>query len=200
MCGSKPKVKESAAEREQAKQAGKRLLEWSDDGYKDLEATAVEESYRDISSKLKQRANADVEQTGKGLNLDNVLQMAGAGQAISNAKNTANADAEMAADQYGLGKRLGMAKVGQNVKGVQMASLSGLANQGASEARTDAKIELADTLRKSQAIGELAGLGATGWAMSKKTPGTGLTRVDNRPDRTSRGHVVAGGKAHALPR
>lgn len=203
MCGGggAPEVKESEAERAQAREAGKRFLEWKDDGYEQLEKDALSEAHRDISGKLKARANADTEQSVKGLQVSDPLQMAALGAGVSSAKRQSFQDAEQLADGYSLDKRIAMAKVGQNVQGVQAQALGQLANQGAASARTNAQIELDKSLRRSTALGEALGTGLAGYAMYSGAPdGSGLSRVDNRADRLSSGHVVAGGRAIALPR
>lgn len=203
MCGGggAPEVKESEAERAQAREAGKRFLEWKDDGYEQLEKDSLAEAHRDISGKLKARANADVEQSAKGLSVGDPLQAAALGAGLSSAKRQSFQDADQLADGYSLDKRIAMAKVGQNVQGVQAQALGDLANMGASTARTNAQIELDKSLRRSTALGEALGTGLAGYAMYNGTPdGTGLGRVDNRMDRASSGHIIAGGRAIALPR
>lgn len=197
MCGGDtPEVKESEAERALAREAGKRFLEWEGDGYKQLETDAIADSKRDISSKLKSRSNADVEQSAKGLGLTNSLDIASAARATSAANLAARAQANINSENYGLNKRIGMAKVGQNVQGVAQQSLSELARQGASTARNDAQIKLEDSLRRSESMGQLAGYGAMGAMMaSGGTPDTaGLMFKDNRVDQSSNGRIVAGGQ------
>lgn len=194
LCGGAPKQKESAAEREHALQAAKKMHEWKTDGYRELETSAIADAKTDVSGKFKARANADAEQAAAGVpTTGNVRTLRDVVAGVTSAKRNVLQDAEGQAEGYQTGKKVAMAKVGQDVADVSNTTLSGAARRGGMKAATEVQNELTKSLALGNAIGSVVS-GATAGYMSQPGGGEGLHRVDNRADRLSNGQIYAGGK------
>lgn len=179
--GSAPKQKESASEKEYALQAAKRLTEWKQDGYEDLEKDAIADSNVDVSELIKGRTNADAEQTAAGLGqaipaTGGVQTLASAIRDLTGSKRIALDKAQKTAQEYKVNKQLTTAKTGQDVQGLSAASLSSTANNAARTSAAEVQNKVLQSQAKGAALASIVSGGVAGYARTQ-TPSTAFDQV-----------------------
>lgn len=174
---SKPKPPPpSEAERYQADRAVRRLEEWENDGYKDLENEGIQRSKADYSNYLRGKANADLNAAqgsneqmlgmtaGQG---DMALQTGSVNRGFRRSLSGALTDAHVNAQKIKDSRRLGMAKVGQDVALQTDSALASAARRGFSKSMADLQAQTIRNQARTQALVNVAS-GATYGLMERK--------------------------------
>lgn len=169
MCGGPEAPPPSKAEQFQAQRALRRLDEWEQDGYKQLEEDGLKRSNDDFGRVLANKANADAnamqaeneKMAGMFAGQGNMSSVQGDADrsfrhTLTQAKTNAAMDGEQIRDQ----RRVGMAKVGNNVSLTLDNAFNNAAQRGFSKAQADMQATTMRNRARTQALVDVAGAGA----------------------------------------